>query len=160
MDSSLSGSLEEILISIQHHDQGIRRSGEIQLHLFQSLPEYIGIATKFASDDSKLVHFRQLVILLLNQQISKDWTTFPKVSKDLLVQFSLNCCSNNVTAIRHITMITLSKIVLRSSAAECGDILKYLSGQLSVPDIFVVTSTLRCLCAIAEEGKEASFFND
>lgn len=149
-----TGSLEEILISIQHHDQGIRRSGEIQYHLFQSLPEYVDIATNFASDDSKPVHFRQLVVLLLNQQISKDWTTFSKPSKDLLVQFSLNGCSNNVTAIRHITMITLSKIVQRSSAAECGDILKYLSEQLSVLDPFVVTSTLRCLCAIAEEGNK------
>ena len=149
-----TGSLEEILISIQHHDQGIRRSGEIQYHLFQSLPEYVDIATNFASDDSKPVHFRQLVVLLLNQQISKDWTTFSKPSKDLLVQFSLNGCSNNVTAIRHITMITLSKIVQRSSAAECGDILKYLSEQLSVLDLFVATSTLRCLCAIAEEGNK------
>lgn len=157
MTTSLLGSLEEILVSIQHHDQSIRRSGEIQYHLLQSYPDYVDVITKYASDGSKPVHCRHLVILLLNQQISKDWNSFSKVSKGTLVQFSLQGCNDTVTVIRHAAMITLSKIAFRSSEVECGEILKHLSTQLLVHDIIVVISTLRCLCTIAEEGNDIDF---
>ena len=153
MTSELSGNLDEILISIQHHEQSIRRAGEMQYHILQGSPDYVTLTTRFASDGTKAVHLRQLVILLLNQQISKDWNSFSQESKGALVQFSLSGCSINVALLRHAAMVTLSKIVSRSSKSECSSIINHLSSQLTVPDVFVVTSTLRCLCTIAEEGR-------
>lgn len=159
MATVLAGSLEEILISIQHHDQGIRRSGEIQYHQLQNLPEYVEIVTQFASDGTKPTHFRQLVMLLLNQQISKDWKLFTQQSRGALVQFSLSGCGNDISIIRHAAMHMLSRIVSRSTRAESRDIINHLSSQLMVHDVFVVTSTLRCLCTIAEEGKLPTRFS-
>jgi hypothetical protein len=156
--ASLSGSFEDILISIQHHDQGIRRAGEIQYHRMQSLTEYVEIVTKYAADGTKPIHFRQLVMLLLNQQISKDWRSFTQQSKEALVVFSLSGCGNNVGILRHAAMHMLSKIVSRSSKKESRDIINHLSSQLMVTDAFVVTSTLRCLCTIAEEGEYCFYF--
>ena len=150
------GNLVQILESIQHHDQDIRRKGEIDYHELQNQGNYVEIVTKFAVDDSKPVHFRQLIVVLLNQQISKDWRSFTQSSKGSLVQFSFDGCRNQVAILRTSCMHMLSKIVSRSSDSETKDILVYLSGQLTSLDVFIVTSTLKALCAIAEEGTKYS----
>ena len=152
MAENFSGNLVNILNSIQHHDQDIRRKGEIDYHAFQNQGNYVEIVTEFASDETKPVHFRQLIILLLNQQIGKDWRSFSQLSKGSLVQFSFDGSRNQVAILRTACMHMLSKIVSRSSDPETKEILTYLSGQLSALDVFVVTSTLKALCAIAEEG--------
>ena len=154
MAEKFSVNLVQILESIQHHDQDIRRKGEIDYHEFQNQESYVEIVTKFAADDAKPVHFRQLIVLLLNQQISKDWRSFNQLSKSSLVQFAFDGCRNQVAILRTACMHMLSKIVSRSSESETKEILAYLSGQLTSPDVFIVTSTLKALCAIAEEGTE------
>ena len=146
-------SIEDILCSIQHHDQGIRRSGEILYHQFQSSINYVDIVIKFSSDAAKPAHCRHLAIVLLNQQIAKDWNSFPQNSKSALVQFSFDRCSDQIAAIRTACMLMLSKIASQSSEIETKDILTYLSGQLMSPDRFITTATLKCLCTIAEEGE-------
>ena len=101
-------SIEDILCSIQHHDQGIRRSGEILYHQFQSSINYVDIVIKFSSDAAKPAHCRHLAIVLLNQQIAKDWNSFPQNSKSALVQFSFDRCSDQIAAIRTACMLMLS----------------------------------------------------
>jgi hypothetical protein len=154
MADQLMGSLEDCLTSIQHHDQGIRRSGEIAFHQFQSHVDYVEIVTHFASDASKPAHFRQLVILLLNQQIGKDWRLFSQTSKASLIQFSFDGCNDQINIIRTACMHMLSKIVSRSSESEIKEVLTYLCGLLSMPDVQVIASTLKCLCVIADEGNK------
>ena len=152
MADQLTHSLEDCLTSIQHHDQGIRRSGEILLHQFQSHVDYVGIVTHFASDVKKPAHLRQLVILLLNQQIGKDWKLFSQTSKAALIQFSFDGCNDQINIIRNACMHMLSKIVSRSTETEIKEILVYLCGLLAMPGQQVIASTLKCLCVIADEG--------
>lgn len=160
MAAQLMGSLEDCLTSIQHHDQGIRRSGEILFYQFQSHVDYVEIVTRFASDVNKPAHFRQLVILLLNQQIGKDWRSFSQTSKASLIQFSFNGCNDQINIIRSACMHMLSKIVSRSSESEIKEVLTYLCGLLSTPDTQVIASTLKCLCVIADEGNQSIRYYD
>jgi hypothetical protein len=148
----MATGLEDILLSIQHHDSAIRRSAEIQYHQFQESPDYIGIITTYAIDGTRPVHFRQLVIILLNQQIYKDWRVFSQASKETLISFAFHSSYSEVSVIRHVSILLLSRIISRSTAVEGREILLHLSKQLMAPDMFVVTSTLKCLCSIAEEG--------
>ena len=145
--------IEEVLCSIQHHDQSIRRAGEIVYHEFQNNPNYVETVIKFSSNAAKPAHCRHLAIVLLNQQVAKDWNSLPQASKSALVQFSFDRCSDQIKVIRTACMLMLSKIASQSSEAETKDILTYLSGQLRSPDRFVTTATLKCLCTIAEEGE-------
>ena len=144
-------SFEEILICIQHPDQATRRAGEIHYHQLQSVPEYADIVSTFASDITKSPHLRQLAIVLMNQQVGRAWRDFNQSSKERIVQLAFNGCCADVVIIRHSSMLLLSKIVSQMPLAESRDILSHLSRTLMEPDLFSMSWTLRCLCAVADE---------
>jgi len=158
----MSDFLRDLLAGTQNPEQQIRCSAEIAIYeFFENRADAISSLLTFVADSSEAIPLRHLAILLLNQQIAKNWTVFSADIKHMITTFAFRWVSlfmaetfaRPMSAFHRSATILLAKVYDAGSAEEVKQIATAFASELQSDQLRVLLFTLRCLCEIAREAE-------
>ena len=154
--------LRELLAATQNPDQQTRHNAEIAIHdFFKNREDAIPSFLTFVADANEVISLRHLAVLLLNQQIARDWATFRADIKHMITTFAFQWVSLFMTetfarpmsAFHRSATILLAKVYDAGSTAEVAQIATAFAAELQSDQLRVLLFSLRSLCEIAREAE-------